>query len=106
MRHDSLFQNKKNQTQQTAGKYADILQESDPELISQLGSLVNLAIALDRSQTQPVQELTAKVKNDILRLQLKCEGEASVELREAEAVSKDFEKKSGGCRSFSPLWFP
>jgi exopolyphosphatase/guanosine-5'-triphosphate,3'-diphosphate pyrophosphatase len=72
--------------------YKDILRESDKELIVKLGALLQLAIALDRSETQPVTELTVYPGKDELQLHLLCRHNPIMELREAASVEKEFQK--------------
>jgi exopolyphosphatase/guanosine-5'-triphosphate,3'-diphosphate pyrophosphatase len=75
--------------------HKDVLQESDEALIVRLGTLLQLAIALDRSETQPVEQLTAHVHRKDLNLSLTCSQVPYVELRECESISKDFQKVWG-----------
>ena len=45
----------KNRTQQQGLAYKDLLLESDAALIVKLGAILKLAIAMDVSETQPIQ---------------------------------------------------
>lgn len=85
----------KNRTRQLYLEHKDILTESDCQLIIRLGTLLHLAIALDRSETQPIQHLTAIQKRNELELQLKCRHSPLIEMREIAALGKDFKKVWG-----------
>jgi exopolyphosphatase / guanosine-5'-triphosphate,3'-diphosphate pyrophosphatase len=85
----------KNRTRQLYLEHKDILTESDCQLIIRLGTLLHLAIALDRSETQPILHLTALQKRNELELQLECRHSPLIELREIGALGKDFKKVWG-----------
>ncbi|MGO4270712.1 Ppx/GppA family phosphatase, partial [Paenibacillus sp. TAF58] len=82
----------KNRTQQQVLAYKDLLLESDAALIAKLGTLLKLAMALDQSETQPVQELQTTKTDSTLTLKLLCIHNPIMELKELAAISKDFEK--------------
>lgn len=88
------FKNK-SRTRQQYLEHKDILAESDCQLIIQLGTLLHLAIALDRSETQPIQRLTALHHRNELELRLECSHAPLIELREIRSISKDFKKVWG-----------
>lgn len=85
----------KNRTRQLFLEHRDILTESDCSLVDRLGSLLQLAVALDRSETQPVQRLTAMVRGSGIRLQLECARNPGIEIRETVAIAKEFKKVWG-----------
>lgn len=85
----------KSRTHQLALAYKDILEESDELLVAKLGTLLQLAIALDRSETQPVRELIISIIGKTLMLKLLCAGNPAAELSEIAAFAKDFEKVWG-----------
>ncbi|MNP61343.1 hypothetical protein D3C76_1565180 [compost metagenome] len=57
-----------------------------------MGSILQLAVALDRSETQPVQRLTAIARTSGIRLQLECNHNPGIEIRETGAIAKEFKK--------------
>ncbi|MNH93206.1 Exopolyphosphatase [compost metagenome] len=85
----------KNRTHQLVLLHKDILAESDERMIHQLGTLLQLAIALDRSETQKVTAVNISIHGTELRLQLHAISTPHAELKELEAVRKDFEKVFG-----------
>lgn len=88
------YKNKK-RTRQQFLEHKDILTESDLQLTMQLGTLLHLAIALDRSETQPIAHLTALHKRGDLQLRLECRHAPLIEMREVQAIGKDFKKVWG-----------
>ncbi|GAA4835544.1 Ppx/GppA phosphatase family protein [Paenibacillus vulneris] len=83
----------KGRTQQICLQYKEVLQESDCDLIIKLGTLLQLAIALDCSETQVFTSLEAAVTPDNkLQLQVKQKHDPSVEYGEVAALQKDFKK--------------
>ncbi|MFD0695224.1 Ppx/GppA family phosphatase [Paenibacillus sp. GCM10027628] len=85
----------KSRTHQQVLGYKDILMESDEALIVKLGLMLQLAIALDRSETQPVQDVELSIKGKTLTIRLLCIHDPIYELKELDAISKDFEKGWG-----------
>ncbi|MDR6879146.1 Ppx/GppA phosphatase family protein [Bacillus sp. 3255] len=85
----------KSRTHQQALVYKDLLKESDETAIVKLGTLLKLAIALDFSETQPVQELLLTQSDANLTLKLMCVHNPILELKELANVTKDFEKAWG-----------
>lgn len=83
----------KHRTRKMCLEYKDILTESDGQLIIKLGTLLQLAIALDRSETQPVQEIIAIPKKNILELNLKCTHLPMIEWREIQNLQRDFQRE-------------
>ncbi|OXM84277.1 Ppx/GppA phosphatase family protein [Paenibacillus rigui] len=84
----------KSRVQQTVLQHKDILLESDVDLIVRLGTLLQLAIASDHSETQAVASLDALVDSagKELQLSLQTKSDPSVEIREIAALSKDLKK--------------
>ncbi|TXK84213.1 Ppx/GppA family phosphatase [Paenibacillus sp. N3.4] len=82
----------KSRTHQQVLSHKDLLLESDEELIIKLGTLLNLAIAMDYSETQPVQELQLTLSSMTLTLKLLCIHNPVLELKELAVRNKDFEK--------------
>lgn len=76
--------------------YNDLLSEEDLETVCRLGSLLLLAAALDRGQTQSISRLSSAVKDDVLRLQpLRASGSLALETREVDSIAKEFRKSWG-----------
>ncbi|MBP1989490.1 exopolyphosphatase [Paenibacillus eucommiae] len=72
--------------------HKDILADSDELAIIQLGVLMQMAIAMDRSETQLVKEMKAVIQDNSLQLSLICSDQPLLELREAESLKKEFLK--------------
>ncbi|MCD1258900.1 Ppx/GppA family phosphatase [Paenibacillus athensensis] len=83
----------KSRAHQNALAYKDVLNEpGDEELIARLGTLLQLAVALDRSETQPVRELQAAPHAKALELTLQCSHPPAAELAELAGQEKEFHK--------------
>lgn len=76
-------------------EHRDILDESDLSLVVLLGTLLRLAIALDRSETQTVTELSAALHGLELRLSVAHRHGLSIERQEVAALEKEFKKVWG-----------
>ncbi|WP_052723922.1 Ppx/GppA family phosphatase [Paenibacillus wulumuqiensis] len=74
-------------------EYADILHPKDEERIRRLGALLQLAAAMDTSETQPVNRMTAVRKGRDFELTIHCRTEASMELNDITDAVKDLEKE-------------
>lgn len=85
----------KSRTRALFFEHKDILTESDYHLIVQLGTLLHLAIALDRSETQPVEQISATIFKKELQLKIKCSRSLLIELKEVETIEKEFTKLWG-----------
>ncbi|UJF34737.1 hypothetical protein [Paenibacillus hexagrammi] len=85
----------KSRTHQLASTYKDILEESDETVVNQLGTLVQLAAGLDRSETQPIQDIVIAVEGKTMLLKLLCSHSAAAEMREIADFTKEFEKAWG-----------
>ncbi|WP_274364896.1 Ppx/GppA phosphatase family protein [Paenibacillus thermotolerans] len=73
-------------------QYRDLLEEGDAGLIVRLGSLLQLAAALDRSETQPISMLSVKIKDKELVLTAGARRSWDIERREVASLEKDFNK--------------
>lgn len=83
----------KNGKQTSAGLYQkSILQDGDTKLIAQLAALLQVAVSLDVSETQPVASIDAEKENKTLTLKLNCRSQPFIELRELDAAAKVFQK--------------
>jgi exopolyphosphatase/guanosine-5'-triphosphate,3'-diphosphate pyrophosphatase len=72
--------------------HKDILKDTDELLIMKLASLLQLAIALDRSEIQAVASVNARIKDNDLQLKLTCSHQPLWELREIADLDKEFQK--------------
>lgn len=82
----------KNQAQQMAAKYKDIMTDSDLEMVVQLGTLLQLAVALDKSESQAINKVEAKVVKKQCCLTLQIKHDPSLERKEVSALSSEFAK--------------
>ncbi|WP_159881590.1 Ppx/GppA phosphatase family protein [Paenibacillus puerhi] len=85
----------KSRTQQAMSGYKDILEDDDLETVAKLGSLLQVAVALDVSETQALELTSATLHNHSLLLGLRIKHDPSAEYREVEALQKDFKKLWG-----------
>ncbi|QHW30625.1 Ppx/GppA family phosphatase [Paenibacillus rhizovicinus] len=86
----------KNRTKQIAAPYKPLLSEDDLALIYKLGMLLQLAIALDRSETQVIGKLIAEESEGKLHLRaVRASGSLAVERKEVESQADDFRKLWG-----------
>jgi exopolyphosphatase/guanosine-5'-triphosphate,3'-diphosphate pyrophosphatase len=72
--------------------HKDILADSDEILILQLATILQLAIALDRGETQAVKAHSAHISGRELKLQLSGSSDPYLELHEIAELDKDFQK--------------
>lgn len=73
-------------------EFGTLLQEKDDALIQKLGALLEVAVALDASETQTVEAVEAVWEGEALLLKLKCRSQAYLETRQLEAAAKNFKK--------------
>lgn len=86
----------KNRTKQIAAYYRPLLSEEDIALVCKLGTLLQLAIALDRSETQAIGKLEAEESDGKLHLRaVRASGALVVEHKEVDSLSDDFKKLWG-----------
>ncbi len=76
-------------------QYDDILLAEDAELIVRLGTLLQLAVALDRSETQPIEQLSAERCGNELLLTVQSRHSMHIEKKEVETLQKDLHKQLG-----------
>ncbi|MCI3925129.1 Ppx/GppA family phosphatase [Paenibacillus sp. TRM 82003] len=76
-------------------EHRDVLGDADFSMIVRLGALLQLAVALDRSATQPVASVTAQAAGRELLLTVAYRHTWAIEKRELETLSKDFAKQWG-----------
>ncbi len=82
----------KSRCKKTAAPYRDILSDEDLIQCEKLGTILQLAVALDRSETQPIAALTCSLHDNTLVLDVQTHRNASIEAREVESVHADFKK--------------
>lgn len=86
----------RNRAKLLAASYRPILDDRDVQLISLLGTLLQLAIALDRSETQSIHRLEVAVDGAKLLLSAtRTEGGLAVERKEVDGLADDFKKVWG-----------
>lgn len=73
-------------------EFGALLQEKDEELVQKLGALLEVAVALDASETQTVEAVEAIREGEVLLLKLNCRSQAYLETRQLEAAAKSFKK--------------
>jgi exopolyphosphatase/guanosine-5'-triphosphate,3'-diphosphate pyrophosphatase len=85
----------KGRVQQIYQQHKDILLESDVDTITKLGTLLQLAVAWDVSETQVVSTISAAVDEKEFHVHVETKFDPSVECREVDDVQKDFSKVWG-----------
>ncbi|AJY75997.1 Ppx/GppA family phosphatase [Paenibacillus beijingensis] len=83
----------RSRTRRQLEPYEDLLSEEDMETVYRLGSLLLLAAALDRGQTQSISRIVSFVKEGALVLKpLRSAGPLVLEKAEVESIAKEFRK--------------
>ncbi|GFN33824.1 Ppx/GppA phosphatase family protein [Paenibacillus xylaniclasticus] len=83
----------KSKLRQQLAEFRDLLSEGDIDTAALLGMLLQLSIALDRSETQSIGRLSIAVVDGMLKLHiLTSSGPLDIERAEVEELSKDFRK--------------
>lgn len=86
----------KSRVRQLAATYKPMLSDDDITLICRLGSLLQLAVALDRSQTQSIGRFELENQGGKLILRaIRFEGSLAVERKEVDNLAGDFKKMWG-----------
>lgn len=75
--------------------HKDIVSEDDLRLASKLGTLLRIAVALDRSETQPISSINAYKQKTGVQLHLTCIRFPEIELIELQALLKPFKQLWG-----------
>lgn len=88
------YKNKK-RTRQLIARYPELADKQDVAFIGKLGLLVQLAVALDRSHTQPLSLINADVRGKRLLLQAEATRDTQIEERQVAAIANDFAKEWG-----------
>ncbi|WP_199615699.1 Ppx/GppA phosphatase family protein [Paenibacillus alkalitolerans] len=76
-------------------EHRDLLSEADFSLVVRLGSLLQLAAALDRSETQPVASVSARVFGTEMFLTVNCASNWVIERKQVMSLARDFGKMWG-----------
>ena len=79
-------------TEQLLDNHRDIIRHTDAAWVHQIGSLLQLAIALDCSESGTIQQMRATLQEQTLHLTLFCKGTPVLELNELENKAKDVQK--------------
>lgn len=86
----------KNRVKQVAASYKPLLSDDDISLVCKLGTLLQLGIALDRSETQAIGRLEVEETHGKLQLRpIRTNGALALERKEVDALSSDFKKLWG-----------
>ncbi|RAP75508.1 Ppx/GppA phosphatase family protein [Paenibacillus montanisoli] len=86
----------KNRVKQIATAYKPLLGDEEITFICKLGTLLQLAIALDRSETQAIAKLGIEISGGKLHLRaIRAEGMIALERKEVDALAADFKKQWG-----------
>ena len=88
----ATYKSKKSARKQIA-KHSDLLRKEDLQLIGKLGMLLQLAISLDRSETQSASLQSAEIRGRELLLHIAADSELPVEDRQLQALREDFQKE-------------
>ncbi|HZG58438.1 Ppx/GppA phosphatase family protein [Paenibacillus sp.] len=75
--------------------HRDLLTDADFSLIVRLGALLQIAVALDRSETQPIATISARSIDKTLRIEVKARRSWAIERRELDTLAKEFAKLWG-----------
>jgi exopolyphosphatase/guanosine-5'-triphosphate,3'-diphosphate pyrophosphatase len=73
-------------------KYKDLVTEEDLDAVKKLGVLLRIAESLDRTQCGVVTGLNCDVLGDSVIMKTMVNGDAAVEIRDAEAANPEFKK--------------
>ncbi|PYI57059.1 Ppx/GppA phosphatase family protein [Paenibacillus flagellatus] len=92
----------RSRTRSSFAPYKELMEEADLDLACRLGSLLQLAVALDRSETQPLEDVRARVDKADLRIEWRSRHDPAIELRETERVAGEFKKVWGLRVKMSP----
>ncbi|MFB5677073.1 Ppx/GppA family phosphatase [Paenibacillus terreus] len=82
----------KNRTERLLHAHKDILQPLDMQKVHRIGSLLQLGIALDRSETGVVDKMVPSFDDGSLHLRLYSREEPILELKAMENAAKDVQK--------------
>lgn len=73
-------------------RYRDVLTDEDLDAVRKLAVILRLAVALDKSRNGVVTEINCDALGDSVIMKLETQGDALLELREAQKALGDFKK--------------
>jgi exopolyphosphatase/guanosine-5'-triphosphate,3'-diphosphate pyrophosphatase len=76
-------------------QYHDILAATDVQLAVKLGTILQLAVSLDVSETQPITDIEAVLTESSLELHLLAKQAPDLELKKSKELLKDIRKSWG-----------
>lgn len=72
--------------------YKSLISDEDPEVAKRLAVMLKLAKCFDRSHTSAITEINCDVLGDSVIMKTEINGDASLELKEANAAARDFKR--------------
>jgi len=72
--------------------YNSIINEEDYDVAKKLAVILKLAISFDKSRTNVIKEINCDVLGDSVIMKTEIDGDASLEIREANNAAKDFRR--------------
>ncbi len=73
-------------------QYKDIVTEDDLDAVRKLGTIIKLAVALDKTKGSIVKDVTCDILGDSVIMKTVVEGDATFEIAEGMKVGTDFKK--------------
>lgn len=73
-------------------KYKDIVTDEDLDAVRKLGTLIRLAVALDKTKSSVVKDITCDILGDSVIMKTVVEGDATFEISEGMKMGTDFRK--------------
>lgn len=73
-------------------KYKDIVTEDDLDAVRKLGTIIKLAVALDKTKTSVVKDISCDILGDSVIMKTVVEGDATFEISEGMKMGADFKK--------------
>lgn len=73
-------------------KYKDIVTDEDLDAVRKLGTIIKLAVALDKTKSSVVKDITCDILGDSVIMKTVVEGDATFEISEGMKMGADFRK--------------
>ena len=73
-------------------KYKDIVTEEDLDAVRKLGTIIKLAVSLDKTKSSVVKDISCDILGDSVIMKTVVEGDATFEISEGMKVGTDFRK--------------
>lgn len=73
-------------------KYKDVVTEEDLDAVRKLGIIIKLAVALDKTKSSTVKDISCDILGDSVIMKTVVEGDATFEISEGMKVGSDFKK--------------